>query len=104
MAGAAPRGSVSVTARHRNRSCRGQGKGRRLSTALVLAPQAPPWEGLRKLVVDSVSSAHSRRAYAFALDEFFGWYRAGVRPPFSKAVVQEYRSHLEAQGWRLRRS
>lgn len=49
-------------------------------------------------MVDSVSSVHSRRAYAFALNEFFGWYRAAVRPPFSKAVVQEYRSHLEAQG------
>jgi integrase/recombinase XerD len=49
-------------------------------------------------VVDSVSSVHSRRAYGSALNEFFGWYRAAVRPPFSKAVVQEYRSHLEAQG------
>jgi site-specific recombinase XerD len=49
-------------------------------------------------VVDSVSSIHSRRAYGFALDEFFGWYRAAVLPPFSKAVLQEYRSHLEAQG------
>ena len=49
-------------------------------------------------MVDSVSSVHSRRAYGFALDKFFGWYRAGVRPPFSKAVVQDYRSHLEAQG------
>jgi hypothetical protein len=49
-------------------------------------------------VVDSVSSVHSRRAYGSALNEFFGWYRASVRSPFSKAVVQEYRSHLEAQG------
>ena len=48
-------------------------------------------------MVDSVSSVHSRRAYGFALDEFFGWYRTHVRAPFSKAVVQEYRSHLEAQ-------
>jgi integrase/recombinase XerD len=69
-----------------------------LSTALVLATEAPPWECLRKLVVNSVSSVHSRRAYGFALDKFFGWYRAGVWPPFSKAVVQDYRSHLEAQG------
>lgn len=68
-----------------------------MSTALVLAAEAPPWEALRKLVVDSVSSVHSRRAYGFALNESFGWYRASVRPPFSKAVVQEYRSHLEAR-------
>lgn len=65
--------------------------------ALVSVPDAPPWEALRKLVVDSVSSIHSRRAYGFALDEFFAWYGAEPRLPFSKAIVQEYRAHLEAQ-------
>ena len=75
---------------------RGQGKTGGVN-ALVPVADAPPWEALRKLVVDSVSSAHSRRAYGFALDEFFAWYRAEPRPPFSKAVVQEYRAHLEAQ-------
>jgi hypothetical protein len=34
------------------------------------------------------------------LNEFFSWYRASVRPPFSKAVVREYRSHLESAGAR----
>jgi integrase len=53
---------------------------------------------LRQLVLDSVSSGHSRRAYAFALKEFFDWYRVEPRGPFRKAVVQEYRAHLEAQG------
>lgn len=65
--------------------------------ALVPVSDAPPWETLRQLVVDSVSSVHSRRSYGFALDEFFAWYRSEPRPPFSKAVVQEYRVHLEAQ-------
>ena len=65
--------------------------------ALAPASDAPPWEALRKLVVDSVPSVHSRRAYGFALDEFFAWYRAEPRPPFSKALVQEYRAHLEWQ-------
>ncbi len=64
--------------------------------ALVPVADSPPWEALRQLVVDSVSSTHSRRAYGFALDEFFAWYRAESRPSFSKAVVQEYRAHLEA--------
>ena len=58
----------------------------------------PRWGELRKLVVDSVSSAHSRRAYGFALDQFFAWYAAEARAPFSKAVVQEYRAQLEARG------
>jgi len=67
--------------------------------ALILTlAEAPQWEALRKLVVDSVSSTHSRRAYAYALDEFFAWYRADGCGPFSKALVQKYRSCLEAQG------
>jgi hypothetical protein len=44
-------------------SCPRQGKGRSLNTALVLAPQgAPPWEALRKLVVDSVSTPENDHA------------------------------------------
>jgi len=43
-------------------------------------------------------SLHSRRAYGFALGEFFGWYRAADRGPFRKALVQEYRAYLETQG------
>ena len=48
-------------------------------------------------MVDSVSSVHSRRAYGFALDEFFAWYEAAPRGPFRKALVQEYRAFLEAR-------
>jgi len=53
---------------------------------------------LKALVVDSVTSPNSRRAYGKALDDFLGWYRAGPRGPFRKAVVQEYRTKLEADG------
>ena len=64
---------------------------------LVPISEQPPWEALRKLVVDSVRSPHSRRAYGFALDQFFCWYRAAERGPFRKALVQEYRAHLEKE-------
>jgi integrase len=49
------------------------------------------------LVLDSVSSIHSRRAYAKALADFFAWVDA-KKPgqPFNKALVQEYRGHLES--------
>jgi len=67
-------------------------------SALVPVSEQPPWEALRKLVVDSVSSVHSRRAYGFALDRFFGWYRLLDRGAFRKALVQEYRAHLEVEG------
>ena len=53
---------------------------------------------LKALVVDSVSSPHSRRAYDKALDDFLAWYRAAPRGLFRKAVVQEYRAKLEADG------
>jgi integrase len=50
------------------------------------------------LVLDSVASLHSRRAYAKALANFFAWVDS-KRPgqPFNKALVQEYRRHLESQ-------
>ena len=64
---------------------------------LVRVPSEGQWDALRKLVVDSVRSLHSRRAYGFALDEFFRWYRAADRGPFRKALVQEYRAHLERE-------
>jgi integrase len=58
---------------------------------------APPWQALRNLVIDSVPSPHSRRSYGSALDDFLAWHHAETRPPFSKAVVQQYRAHLEEQ-------
>ncbi|MGH9662219.1 MAG: tyrosine-type recombinase/integrase [Bryobacteraceae bacterium] len=59
-----------------------------MSTALVPV-------GTVSLVLDSVSSPHSRRAYARALGDFLAWYRGG---PFSKALVQQYRVSLEQSG------
>jgi site-specific recombinase XerC len=53
---------------------------------------------LKALVLDTVSSGHSRRVYDAALDEFFAWFRKEIPGPFSKAVVQLYRSELVASG------
>lgn len=70
-----------------------------MSGALDVVATAPDRSlaSLRGLVVDSVTSQHSRRAYARALDCFLAWYAAGARGPFSKALVQAYRSVLDAQ-------
>ena len=47
------------------------------------------------LVLDSVTSAHSRRSYRTGLERFFLWIRAsGIAPAFSKALVGAYRSSL----------
>ena len=53
---------------------------------------------LTALVLNGVTSDHSRRAYAKGLALFFAWVRAQEPQPFSKALVQAYRAHLLAQG------
>jgi site-specific recombinase XerD len=52
---------------------------------------------LTDLVLDGVTSPHSKRAYAAGLALFFAWLKARPPQPFSKALVQEYRSWLLEQ-------
>jgi site-specific recombinase XerD len=56
------------------------------------------WERIRALVVDSVSSPHSRRTYARALDDFRDWSERAGASAFSRETVQAYRASLEARG------
>jgi site-specific recombinase XerD len=65
-------------------------------TSAVLAPDH--WSRIASLAVDAMSSRHSKRAYARALRDFLVWYSAELRPPLSRAVVQQYRSTLESSG------
>ena len=63
------------------------------------APRPKTWDKLMALVLDSVTSPHSRRAYRQALDHFRAWVEAGNAPDgFNKAVVQRYRAALEQAG------
>jgi integrase/recombinase XerD len=68
----------------------------------VLVPIRPeshtPEEELAALVLNGVTSPHSRRAYAVGLEQFFRWLRLKPLQPFSKALLQEYRSWLLEQG------
>jgi integrase len=65
---------------------------------LVLAPSPqgePDAEArLTALVLDGVTSVNSRRAYAAGLRQFFAWARNQVPQPFTKALVQQYRTWL----------
>ena len=56
------------------------------------------WVRVRSLVLDSVSSVHSRRAYGRALDEFRNWCEASFADGFTRETVQRYRAHLESRG------
>ena len=56
------------------------------------------WERLQSLVLDSVTSVHSKRAYAKALEDFRLWAVRTGAGGFSRAMVQAYRASLEAAG------
>jgi integrase len=55
------------------------------------------WDQLKDLVLHSVTAPSSKRVYSHALDTFYEWYFREARPAFCKAVVQEYRSALQAR-------
>jgi site-specific recombinase XerD len=53
---------------------------------------------IKALVLDAVSSPHTRRSYDLALTRFLDWYRATGARGLNKATVQQYRVHLDGQG------
>lgn len=55
------------------------------------------WVRVRGLVIDSVSSLHSRRAYGRALDHFREWCQASFAEGFTRETVQRHRAHLESR-------
>jgi len=67
-------------------------------SALVRAEKDETWIRIQKLVLDGVSSGHSKRAYAQALDAFARWCGETGTAGFTKATVQAYRAALESAG------
>jgi len=62
-------------------------------------PAPDPLERLKSLVLDSVTSPESKRAYGKGITDFFIWRSAklpGSR--FTKATVQAYKAHLVSLG------
>ena len=51
-----------------------------------------------QMVLDTLQSEHSRRAYERALREFFSWRRIAGSPALSKALVQRYAADLRTKG------
>jgi integrase/recombinase XerD len=56
------------------------------------------WEIITRLVLDGVSSEHTRRSYSQALEEFLIWLDDQPGIPFDKATIQKYRSELTGKG------
>ena len=55
-------------------------------------------DSIVQLVLDSMSSVHTRRAYERALHDFLGWYRDTHQAILNKATVQRYAAELQASG------
>ena len=51
-----------------------------------------------RLVLDSLTSEHSRRAYERSLLDFLAWHAGQGRPQLSKALVQAYKVKLQSDG------
>ena len=68
------------------------------SIAPVRVQKDEAWIRIKKLVLDSVTSPHSKRAYGQALDDFQRWCEETGAAGFTKATVQAYRTALEAAG------
>jgi len=69
--------------------------------ALTVVPRAEApasWLRFKALALHSIQSAHTRRAYEHALDQFHLWYQPAEHGAFSKLVVEAYRAQLLAQG------
>jgi site-specific recombinase XerD len=64
---------------------------------LIAVEKIAQWQKLKALVLDSVSSPITKRAYNMALDEFYGWFQQAPRPGFTKATVSAWRVSLEAR-------
>lgn len=57
--------------------------------------QMDPWEQIKKLVLDNISSANSKRSYEHALEDFRQWWEQAGMTCFTDATVQAYRVALE---------
>jgi hypothetical protein len=62
------------------------------------SPPRSPLDRIKAIVLDSVPSEHTKRAYGQALDGFLCWFQAQPLGELTKAAVNSYRTKLEADG------
>lgn len=56
------------------------------------------WNDVKALVLNSVSSRHSKRAYESSLDDFAAWLASQPDRYFDRGAVLQYRAELEIKG------
>lgn len=64
-----------------------------------LITQSNELEQLKRMVTDDLTSPYSRVMYAKALDDFLAWYQSTGKRGLTKAVVAEYKAHLQSKGY-----
>lgn len=67
--------------------------------ALVKQKLNPQERKIIEMVVDSLPSVNSRRAYQRHLEEFFVWHQNENRPELNKALINRYVKFLRSQGF-----
>jgi site-specific recombinase XerD len=63
-----------------------------------LVLRLPDLDHAKSSVLNSLSSARSRRNYKFAMEQFITWYCSEPRLALNRTVVQRFRLHLELLG------
>ena len=68
------------------------------SRSAVTVRSGHDFSQIKALVLNSVTSIHSRAAYNKALTDFLTWFMSGDPKQFNKATVQQWVSSLQAAG------
>jgi integrase len=71
-------------------------KKQRSKSASCSSLTVPELDQSKIAVLNMLASAHSRRSYKHAIEEFMAWYCSEPRLGFNRSVVVRYRSFLES--------
>ena len=65
----------------------------------IYSPNTKQTDAIIQIVLDGLTSIHSKRAYSQALAEFLNWYEENGITVLTKACVQQYKTHLTELGY-----
>lgn len=72
---------------------------KKLNESLVVSKLSKAELKIIEMVLDTLPSEHSRRAYRRSLEDFFKWHASSGRPQLNKALVQRYAAELRDSGF-----
>jgi site-specific recombinase XerD len=72
--------------------------GQEMNTSALTTRAQTDIQPIIDLVLDGLTSEHSKRAYGKALADFLAWHADQGRPALTKALVQRYKVVLEESG------